>query len=447
MGIPIHSQASLGLEGDSARVVTRARRGRVDDERGSILVLFALFMTFFVLLCAVVVDVGYWYVMGKKTQNAADACALAAAPQLPANWNTPPKNDCIIIGVDYAKKNLPSEGLAQEPKHTETTVRSPFASVAGGPPANYVEAKVTVVVRTFFGRVVGKTHVTVTRRAVAEYSQGTPGNYAIYAHSSSCSDGLEFNGSNHAINGRVHSNGQYLVNNGGSQPFWAKEGTRGQAGCGPSPSTGVRFGGSSWATATPAVPPIVGPQPWPEWFTPSDFTCTFVQKIEISGSDFKINGVNQPYPTVGGQKVIPSGTYCATELFQISGNNIRGQITALAPKIEVNGNNIDLTPHAANNVLFYNLPNLTPGSDGAPGGTGPLTCDPLSVEMKLINGNDSTWRGKVFHPCGRVLIDGNTTSSLEGSIYGERVKVNGNGFNMLGTGGAGGATTAIGLVE
>jgi hypothetical protein len=245
----------------------------------------------------------------------------------------------------------------------------------------------------------------------------------------------------------VHSNGQYLIGNSGS-PFWAKEGTRRVAGCGPTTSSAIRFGGTNWATGTPGVPTTVGAQTWPEWFVPTDFACTVsAQKIEISGSDFKINGQNQPYPTVNGQKVIPSGTYCATELFQVSGNNIKGQITVLAPKIEVNGNNIDLTALAPNNVLFYNLPNNIVGQDGAPGGTGPLTCDPLSVEMKLSNGNNSTWKGKVFHPCNRVLIDGNSTSSVEGAIYGLRVKVNGNGFNMIGTGGAGGATAAIALVE
>ncbi len=436
------TQASLELAPDRRRLLRGARR----DERGGILIMFALFMTLFALLCAVVVDVGYWWVMGKKAQVAADACALAAAAQLPTNFNVPAKNDCLIAGRDYAKTNLPLEGMASEPKHTATSVRSPYASVDGGPPERYVEAKVTVVVRTFFGRIVGLDHVNVTRRAVAEYSVGTPGNYAIYSHSDACSEGLEFNGANHAINGRVHSNGQYLVSNGGSQPFWAKVGTRAKPQCGPSTSSSYRFGGTSWATGTPGATTVPA-ETWPEWFTPADFSCTVsAQKIEISGSDFKIDGTNQTYPTVGGQKVIPNGVYCATELFQINGDNIRGQITALAPKIEVNGNNIDLTPRAPNNVLFYNLPNITTGGDGGPGGVPAPTCT-FTEEMKLSNGNGSTWKGKVFHPCARVLIDGNSTSSLEGSIYALRVKVNGNGFNMTGTGGSGGVTTAIGLVE
>jgi hypothetical protein len=434
--------------GDGARsAVAPGRRPpiRAGDEQGSILVLFALMIGIFFALCAVVVDVGYWWVAGKRAQVAADACALAAAAQLPATW-TPPRTECVVGGVDYAKTNLPGNGQANEPRHIGTAVRSPYP--AGPNPATYVEAQVTLVVGTFFGRALGVDHITLTRRAVAEQAEGTPGNYAIYSHSSDCSEGLEFNGENHAINGRVHSNGEYLINNGGSQPFWAKVGTRAGTGCGPSPSSGVRFGGTNWTTGTAGLPTVAGPQQWPEWFTPADFTCTVnAQKIEISGSDFKIDGVNQPYPTVGGQRVIPNGIYCATELFQINGDNIRGTLTALAPKIEVNGNNIDLTALAPNGVLFYNLPNITPGGDGGPGGVPPPTCSAISVEMKLSNGNGSTWRGKVFHPCERVLINGNSTSTLEGAIYALRVRVNGNGFNMIGTGGGGDTTKTVALVQ
>ena len=54
--------------------------------------------------------------------------------------------------------------------------------------------------------------------------------------------------------------------------------------------------------------------------------------------------------------MIPSGTYCASELFTLSGSNISGDITVLAPKIEVYGDNNHFTPFAANNVLFFRLP-------------------------------------------------------------------------------------------
>ena len=265
MGLGKRSDTGLGLADDAARGAAwlRSRAGSgarlpADErERGSVIVLFALFITMFVFLCAVVVDVGYWWVMAKKTQVAADSCALAAASQLPTNWNIPAKNDCMFAGVDYAKTNLPLEGQANEPRHTGTTVRSPYASVDGGAPERYVEAQVTMVVRTFFGRVLGLDYVTVTRRAVAEKSGGGPGNYAIYSHTSDCPNGLQFNDNNHSINGRVHSNGEFLVNNGGATPFWAKVGTA--VSCiEPSPAGQVRFGGTGWTPTGDPTPDIVG---------------------------------------------------------------------------------------------------------------------------------------------------------------------------------------------
>ena len=465
MGLGKRSETSLELGRGGARDAVRLRTpagsgaslpsDERDGERGSILLMFALFITLFALLCAVVVDVGYWWVMGKKTQIAADACALAAAEQLPTDWNFPPKNDCMIAGVDYAKANLPLEGLADEPRHTATSVRSPYASVDGGPPERYVEAKVTVVVRTFFGRVVGLDHVNVTRRAVAEKSAGGPGNYAIYSHSADCSEGLEFNGSTYSIDGRVHSNGEYLVNNGGSQPFWAKEGTTAKPSCTHlQPSSGVRFRGTSWATGTPGAQTVPA-QVWPEWFTPAQFgwsTCSGAnfsgQKIEIDGSTLKVDGQSKPFPVVNGRRQIPQGVYCARESFIINGDNIAGNITVLAKEIKVDGDNVHLTPFASNGVLFFQVPNTDTNvnNDGAPNGTGALHC-PDPKELTLFNGNNGSWTGKVFHPCGRIIIDGNGTRSMQGAIYGLRVKVNGNGFTMTGTGGAGGATTALALVE
>jgi Putative Flp pilus-assembly TadE/G-like len=450
MGMGNLAQAGLALAHDRRRLLRGAHR----DERGGILVMFALFMTLFALLCAVVVDVGYWWVMGKKTQVAADACALAAAAELPQTWNAPPLTHCEIAGKDYAKTNLPLEGLANEPRHMSTVVTTPYAQ-GGGDPKTYVEAEVTVVVRTFFGRVVGLDNIELSRRAVAEQSEGEPGNYAIYSHSSNCSEGLEFNGENYSINGRVHSNGEYLVNNGGSQPFWAKVGTTARPSCTSlQPSGSVRFGGTSWATGTPGAT-TVAPQTWPEWFTPAQFgwqTCSGAnfsgQKIEIDSSTLKVDGVSKPFPIVSGQRQIPSGVYCARESFIINGNNIRGNITVLSREIKVNGDNVDLTPFSSNGVLFFQVPNIDTNvnNDGAPGGTGTLHC-PDPKELTLFNGNNGSWTGKVFHPCGRILIDGNGTRSMQGAIYGLQVKVNGNGFTMIGTGGGGDAAKTIALVE
>lgn len=401
------------------------------------LVLFALLLPLFLLTTAIVIDVGYWWVHAKKAQIAADACALAAAHELPHVYAD--VDHCTVIGdVDYALVNLKAQsGPDTDPLHLSTRVRSPY----NGDPS-LVEATVKIRIGTFFGKIAGIDTVEATRRAVAERLAGE-GNYAIYSHSPFCpqdgtGESLIFNGEDMNINGRVHSNGQFLINN---ADFWALEGTQVFCDASINPHGSARFFGPSYEESVETEPRPVEPleyQSWPEWFTPAEFGwlfgCTYHgQKIEIDDTTLKVSG--QPDISHGG--TLPSGTYCATEEFKIGGNNLTGQITALAPKVEVGGNNHDFTSYAANDVLFFAVPNtdFNSANDGAPDGSGPLHCA-HSNEMKMVNGNGSVWEGVIFHPCGRIVVDGNSTSTVKGAIFGFQVKVNGNGFNMIGTGGS-----------
>ena len=409
---------------------------RCRDESGNILVLFAILLPVFMVCAAIVIDVGYWWANGRKAQIAADACALAAARELPQSaasggWN---RSDCAFGGVDYVVTNIPDQSPGSEPVHLSTRVVWPYEG-----DMTLVEATVDMSVRTFFGRFVGLGNVDLTRRAVAERSEGE-GDYAIYAHAPGCGDALRFNGGSININGRAHSNGEYTVD---GSSFWAAEGTfnspaGSDGGCAADIEPGSLFGDSGTA------PTDTGRQTWPDWYTPDQFGwwagCTYRgQKIEIDSTTLKITG----RPDVNHGGTLPSGVYCATELVNISANGLRGTVTMLAPKIEVGGNDNDFTAFAgahsnpARKVLFFSVPNIDTSTtnDGAPDGSGSLTCDSNVVkEMKLLNGNNSAWRGIVFHPCGKVIVDGNGNMSLEGAIYANQVLINGNGFNMVGRG-------------
>ena len=172
-------------------------RDRGSRERGNILVLFALMLPVLMVCCAIAVDVGYWWVMAKRTQVAADACALAAAQELPHPYNDVP--NCVVEAGqgDYVLVNLPDQSAPDPaPRHVSTRVRSPYR---GDP--NLVEATVRMHVGTFFGRYVGLGSVAVERRAVAE-REPPPGQQAIYADSSDCGFSLKFNGENTEHPGR-----------------------------------------------------------------------------------------------------------------------------------------------------------------------------------------------------------------------------------------------------
>jgi hypothetical protein len=420
-----------------------------------------------------VVDVGYWWVAGKRAQIAADACALAAARDLPADWD-PARTECVFAGEDFVLVNLPDQsGSDPEPLHLSTTVFSPYES-----DPSMVEATVEMRVQTFFGRIVGLEWIDLTRRAVAEQQTGQ-GKMAIYVNSLDCDSGesLEFDGKNMHIHGWVHTEGGLHVSVDGGPPqpnFTADKGTM---------AFDPGYPGGDVTRCQESINPVnqvadfvpghpdylpegIEPIDWPVWYTPDQFgwydpavgsaspnQCRFKgNKIEIENDTIKVDGSSvAPVPASG---LLPSGIYCARETFSINGNKrFNGSITALAEEIKINpsANGIDLEAFAGSPdaVLFFTIPNSTgwplgPGgmNDDGPPAAG-LTCS--HTKELQFNADNSTWSGLVFNPCTRTLIDqSNTTGS--GAIVTKMLKVNGTGFDFTGDSKFS-ATITLGLVE
>jgi hypothetical protein len=442
-------------------ITTRAVR----DESGSVLVLFSIFLTLFLLCAAIVIDVGYWWVNAKKVQIAADACALAAAQSIPeidpsSGQADPAAGECIITagGPDYVLMNLPVQGdESPEPLWTGTVVEWPYINAAGVAVPSEVEATVTMKVGTFFGRIVGVHGVDVTRRAVAEKLVGT-GNWAIYAHDPAgchAGNGLEFDGgAGISIDGRVHSNSRYHVNSGNPEAgdqFWALEGTIDRSTCvaslDPEPQ-GAAYG--SGPEPRDFLPEDGVFENWPAWYTPAQFNWPLCSGANFAARNINIKAgkVELKSPLTGGGDRdvtftgdVPSGTYCALEKITTS-DSLRGKITLLSPQIQISGSHLEFTPHQ-NNVLLFSVPNwgsgwnadVSPGNDGAfPTGM-PITCVDRNIEMQ-INANTIEWAGTLFHPCGRIAVNSAAATggspALVGTILGYQVKVNQNDFEMVG---------------
>ena len=434
-------------------------RGRRHDQSGNILVIFAILLPLFMVTGMVVIDVGYWWANARKAQIAADACALAAAKELPLDdgpfepasdlgWVSP-DDDCVYAGRDYVLTNLPDQsGSSSEPLHSGTAVLWPYE---GDP--TLVEATVHMKVRTFFGRFVGLGGVELERRAVAEQSLGQ-GDYAIYAHSSDCGEGLRFNSLSTDIDGRVHSNGEFKVNGSG---FRADEGTRGTC---LSDTGSARFGPPPGIDSDPVN---VGQQTWPAWWTPDQFgwvhnleatdTCdvmgqTILFKDQGSGTQIEVKDFagNTQIINISTTNVIPTPrTYCAWEKVTLARPNMRGTLTVLSPEIEVNAIGQDLTAHE-HGVLFFIVPNNSATSDGSistPGGGVPSICQPPPANAKLntINNGPLHFRGVIFAPCTQVKIDAAHTTITDGAIFAYKVLVNDEHFRMEGDSGIGATIT------
>lgn len=233
-----------------------------------------------------------------------------------------------------------------------------------------------------------------TKVAVGGGGTGSGDPWAIFVGDSTCDgSGFKLNGENATVTGGLHSNGDFQVDGSGST---FEHGSTYGSPCTNAVSGGNDFGGSS----TPTVDPTI--YPWPNNWTPSDFTCTY------SGGDFKFENDGM---------TIPTGVYCASGKFEVTGKNITGSITVLAEDIIVNNESITLEPapdppYNSNDVLFY-----TTGSN----------------EM-ILDGKWFTFEGTLYAPNANVKINGEGTTSPRGSIQALQVEINAQDFSLVGSG-------------
>ena len=135
-------------------------------EGGYTLALTALLLVPIMLIAALAVDVGSWYVEAQEVQRAADAAALAGVTFMPDYYD-----DAVAKARETAAKNGYTHGT-----NGVTVDAVPV-------PGNRRRLKVTITdpnVRTYFG-IVSKEKITVARAATAEYvlpvPLGSPRNY------------------------------------------------------------------------------------------------------------------------------------------------------------------------------------------------------------------------------------------------------------------------------
>jgi hypothetical protein len=172
------------------------------------------------------------------------------------------------------------------------------------------------------------------------------------------------------------------------------------------------------------------------WYTPADFgwfsSCTFKgTTIEVTAQEVVMKGPDQ---VVAHNGTLPTGTYCATESFVLTGDGVRGAITALAPSITVDASDTELRASSGTRVLFFAIPNndVSPTNDGALSGGGNPTCQPDPAADLTLNGEGHRWRGVVFSPCGRVVVNISGAQALVGAIVARQVRVDADGFDMIG---------------
>ena len=160
----------------------------LNEEKGSIIIIVALSLTFIMGFAALVMDYGSVVIEKTKFQNAVDAAALSAANYLPST----------SLATTKANSYVELNG------YTPTDIAITFSNSN-----NTIEIVGTKTIQYGFARILGFNDVTITQTAFAEReSVGEAFNYAMFSGGETGIDltGIELSGSNNYINGNVHTN-------------------------------------------------------------------------------------------------------------------------------------------------------------------------------------------------------------------------------------------------
>ena len=175
---PTPNSPALAEASETARAARapRAGRRRIGSSRGQVLVIFAGGLIALLSLCAVVIDVSWYWANTLRVQRAADAAALAGVVSLPGNVAGAQSLAVQAAGANgYALTNACVAG---------TTRPSALPGICAQPDAannRQLDVTLSAPVSTFFMRLVGINSVTATRTAKAKYElpvpMGSPLNY------------------------------------------------------------------------------------------------------------------------------------------------------------------------------------------------------------------------------------------------------------------------------
>ncbi len=141
------------------------RSTRSADERGFVLVWYALLIFVMLGVTAFAVDLGHAYLVTQQEQDAADAAALSAASYLPdncTNANTHAQNIAALNGFTTGVDDTTVTAVNGSPGGTGCNADPSLKT-------NEIRVNVKRSVPTWFARALGIDTLTVNRTSVAEY--------------------------------------------------------------------------------------------------------------------------------------------------------------------------------------------------------------------------------------------------------------------------------------
>jgi Flp pilus assembly protein TadG len=158
------------------------------NDRGQVLIITAFAMIVLIAIAAIVVDLGFSWMLHRKEQNAADPAALAAAKYVPALDKAKMEAEACF----YAQENgfFPGDSNCSAALASrDLDVNSPPATTLAGKwqgTFGYVEVIITSTHPSFFGQFFGQPVASVTTAAVAALTNGNANTGSLVALGRDC---------------------------------------------------------------------------------------------------------------------------------------------------------------------------------------------------------------------------------------------------------------------
>lgn len=166
--------------------------------RGQVLIITALSLFVLLGVAALVVDLGFSWMLHRQEQNAADPAAVAAARWIrdPATGDavdpTTVQTQMEADACFYAQANqffVDDAGCANALATGALQVSSPPRSGPYSAQHGFVQVVITETHPTFFGRIFGSSRSTVTTQAVAANTAGNSNSASLVALQTDCTAG------------------------------------------------------------------------------------------------------------------------------------------------------------------------------------------------------------------------------------------------------------------
>jgi hypothetical protein len=387
------------------------------SERGSIAIIVAVSLFAILGIATLAIDGGVLQNDRRDDQNVADHAALDAAFQY-CNDTTPTQTEAQAAGLASANRN----GFNNNGTTNTVTITGPTISGT----MTLFEAEVRNARDPSFAGTMGASKLRAIGYAKAACTPASSGSggYAIFANgkcgnSSTPPKTVDISGSTNQVEGAVHSN--LDVDLGGSGNSIIGDTTYVTTVQGQSNDTLNPAAAKTTERTDPLASIIQIADFLPTDGSDSDSlpdgkkakaAAEAGQYYNFSGNkiDSGLLESSGRLEKVGSVWVLDDGLYFTNQDIDLGTSDLRGDVTFVTSngQLKISGSNVILTPYDSDGLLAFSNANKNCGEYGV-----------------AMSGSSNSWTGIVYAPRALVEMSGSDNSTLNGSLVGDEVRMNG----------------------